>query len=66
MAHIGCPIVGDLRYGNKDLDQKLFSQNNALKRLYLHAYCINFMHPLKNKSITLTAPLPEEFTAFMH
>jgi RluA family pseudouridine synthase len=65
LAHIGCPIVGDVRYGNKDLDQKLFSNKNIFHRLYLHAHRISFKRPPDNKRQTLIAPLPEEFSSFM-
>jgi RluA family pseudouridine synthase len=61
MAHIGCPIVGDVRYGDKQLDKQLFAKTDINKRLYLHAYKVNFVHPIEKKRITLTAPLPEEF-----
>ena len=64
LAHIGCPIVGDVRYGNKELDQKLFANKAVFHRLYLHAHSISFMHPLDNKRLTLIAPLPEEFSSF--
>ena len=61
LAHIGCPIVGDIRYGNQALDQALFAKKGAMRRLYLHAASITFVHPLDNKKLTLTAPLPDEF-----
>jgi len=65
MQHIGCPVVGDVRYGNKELDKDLFTKTGFNKRLYLHAYRVSFMHPLTNKRITLTAPMPEEFLNVM-
>ncbi len=66
MTHIGCPIVGDVRYGDKALDLALFAgRGGAVRRLYLHASSIGFVHPLDNKRLTLSAPLPEEFDGLM-
>jgi len=62
LAHIGCPIVGDVRYGNKDLDSALFSSKGVVRRLYLHAFHISFIHPLDGKRRTLTAALPDAFS----
>jgi RluA family pseudouridine synthase len=63
MAHVGAPIVGDVRYGNPQLDAKL--PRGASKRLYLHAYRISLKHPHTGKPLTIKAPLPGEFTEIM-
>jgi 23S rRNA-/tRNA-specific pseudouridylate synthase len=36
-----------------------------MRRLYLHASSIGFVHPLDNKKLTLSAPLPDEFEELM-
>lgn len=59
MAHVGAPVVGDERYGNQELDNKLLVTHK--KRLYLHAFRLSFMHPVKRKKLTLEAPVPQEF-----
>jgi 23S rRNA pseudouridine955/2504/2580 synthase len=59
MAHVGAPVVGDERYGNQELDNKLLATHK--KRLYLHAFRLSFMHPVKRKKLTLEAPVPQEF-----
>jgi len=62
MAHLEAPVAGDERYGNKQLDDKLFnSKKNLNRRLYLHAHKLSFPHPLTKKSVTITAPVPKEF-----
>ncbi|KMQ52152.1 Ribosomal large subunit pseudouridine synthase C [Chitinispirillum alkaliphilum] len=67
MAHLLAPIVGDVRYGRKDLDQKLFSsRKNLPPRLYLHAHKLSFPHPLNSKKITLKADIPAEFRKIMN
>jgi 23S rRNA-/tRNA-specific pseudouridylate synthase len=40
-------------------------RRNISRRLYLHAHLISFIHPLDNKRLTLTAPVPVEFSSFM-
>ena len=65
LGHIGCPIVGDVRYGDKELDKALFLNRNIFRRLYLHAYMISFVHPLMNKRLTLKATVPDEFSELM-
>jgi RluA family pseudouridine synthase len=65
LAHIGCPIIGDVRYGDKNLDNPVFSVKSVIHRLYLHAERISFIHPIDGKRVTLIAPLPEEFRKIM-
>ena len=50
LAHIGCPIQGDFKYG--------FPKGNNDKSIGLHAREISFMHPIRKERITITAPLP--------
>jgi len=49
------PIVGDKKYGIKDNE----------KRLYLHAYKIEFIHPITQKFVSVPAPIPNEFHKFI-
>jgi RluA family pseudouridine synthase len=65
MAHIDCPVVGDVRYGDPVRDAELFKHSGITKRLYLHAGLISFSHPQTGKKLTLTAPEPEEFARIM-
>jgi len=50
LAAIGCPIVGDLKYGDQ---QKLRNGSIAL-----HAHSITVDHPIKKEPITFEASLP--------
>lgn len=52
MQDLGHPIVGDDKYG--------FTKN-PLKRLGLHASCLEFMHPVTKELITIKAPIPNIF-----
>ena len=50
LAHIGCPIKGDLKYG--------FPRSNPDGSISLHAYSILFDHPVRHEPIRITAPSP--------
>lgn len=51
LAAIGCPIVGDLKYGYPE------AQPDA--SILLHARLLEFTHPVKQTKVSITAPLPE-------
>lgn len=52
MNDLNHPIIGDKKYGAK---------TNPLKRLGLHAYYLEFTHPVTKKSIILETKYPEQF-----
>lgn len=51
----GHPIAGDPKYGHEDFDDEL--KDKGLKRLFLHAASIEFMHPKTEQRIKIEAPL---------
>ena len=59
-AHIGHPIGGDDKYGDRAFNQRL--KPLGLDRLFLHAAHLYFPHPLGGKKIHVEAPLPVELT----
>jgi 23S rRNA pseudouridine955/2504/2580 synthase len=63
LAHLGHPIVGDDKYGDFDLNKTL--QKTGLKRMFLHAASLGFIHPTTGAKMMLVAPLPRELEAFM-
>ena len=54
MASIGNPIFGDLLYGVE-------GKNGKGNGLYLHAFSIQFQHPITGKEVSIHAPLPKKF-----
>ena len=52
LAQIGCPIKGDLKYGAK--------RSNPDGGISLHARHIHFIHPVSQKEIDVTAPVPDD------
>lgn len=58
-AHIGHPVAGDDKYGDKEANKKLSSQF-GLKRLFLHAESMQFAINDGQTPYKLTAPLATE------
>jgi 23S rRNA pseudouridine955/2504/2580 synthase len=63
LAHLGFPIVGDDKYGDFDLNKRLARQ--GLKRMFLHAWKLAFVHPPSGDRLRLEAPVPPELELFM-
>jgi 23S rRNA pseudouridine955/2504/2580 synthase len=57
------PIVGDDKYGDFDLNKRL--QKLAMKRMFLHAWRLQFTHPASDERIELLAELPPELADFV-
>jgi 23S rRNA pseudouridine955/2504/2580 synthase len=53
--HAGHSIAADNRYGDKDFDQR--TQKIGLKRLFLHAHSLAFIHPNTDERVSYKAPL---------
>ncbi len=52
LASIGCPIKGDLKYGDK--------RSNPDGSISLMAHHIEFIHPVSGKLISVDAPVPND------
>jgi 23S rRNA pseudouridine1911/1915/1917 synthase len=52
MSDIGCPIVGDRKYG---------ASADFIRRIRLHACSISFPHPVNGEMITVESPMPKGF-----
>lgn len=50
-SHIGFPLVGDEIYGTK---------SNEISRHALHAYKLQFVHPITNEKMVFVAHLPDD------
>ena len=62
LASQGHPIAGDDKYGNFELNKML--QKQGLKRMYLHAWRLQFNHPATGERMELLAALPPELKKF--
>ncbi|MCX8012523.1 MAG: RluA family pseudouridine synthase, partial [Desulfobacterota bacterium] len=66
LASIHHPVLGDPEYGGRKIiaslpDAELRGLISAVKRQFLHAYVLGFVHPAKEEYMEFTAPFPEEF-----
>lgn len=52
LAHIGCAIRGDLKYG--------YVRSNPNAGINLHAAQVSFIHPVKKEKMVLNASFPDE------
>ncbi len=53
LKHLGCPIQGDILYGKR----------GDFTRHMLHAWKLEFRHPVTGETLSFVAPPPPEFTA---
>lgn len=59
LAHLGTPVLGDDRYGDFSLNRQLKKDVN-LKRLFLHAYSIDFTLEFSTQRYHIEVPLAED------
>lgn len=52
LAHMGCPIKGDLKYGSP--------RSNPDGSISLHSRHVEFVHPVSKENIAIDAPVPND------
>jgi 23S rRNA pseudouridine955/2504/2580 synthase len=62
LAHLGHPVLGDDKYGDFELNKALRKQ--GLKRMFLHAAKLSFVHPATGETLVLSSPLPADLERF--
>ena len=69
LAWLKHPVVGDETYGggrdNTIQDPQLRARVRNLKRQFLHAEKLGFMHPATNEFVKFESPLPAELSHFL-
>ena len=63
LASQGHAIAGDEKYGDFDLNRQL--HKHGLKRMFLHAWRLQFNHPASGERTELLAPLPPDLACFL-
>ncbi|MDF1689970.1 MAG: RluA family pseudouridine synthase [Cycloclasticus sp.] len=61
--HLGHPIAGDERYSSPSQYKQY--RENGLKRLFLHASKLSFIHPFNEERVSFEAPLDAELEKFI-
>ena len=64
LASQGHPIAGDDKYG--DFDWNKILQKQGLKRMFLHAWRLQFSHPATGKRVELKSNLPSELQLYVN
>ncbi len=67
LASIGHPVVGDTLYGAPRPESYLGTATGvaSLERNFLHAFELQFRHPISNRPLSFQQPLPAELTNFL-
>lgn len=67
LADRGHPIVGDSKYGDFALNHGLRKSGPepGLARMFLHAWRLQFHHPVSGEAVPLTAALPPELQQYL-
>jgi len=52
LAEMGCPLVGDRRYG---------ADAKVIRRIRLHAFYLGFTHPVVGRFVEFESPMPQGF-----
>lgn len=59
MQEMGTPIYGDKKYFGEN--PALLAENKKARRLFLHAYALNFIHPVTGKEMKFSTGIPNSF-----
>jgi len=62
-AHIGHPLAGDVKYGDRAFNQQM--REHGLRRMFLHAQRLAFSDPANDKEISITAPLDADLQSVL-
>lgn len=60
MNKISHPLIGDAKYGDKNHDM-MYAKHFGWKKMFLHAYSLEFKHPLTNEELYLKADFPKDW-----
>ncbi|EYC50782.1 ribosomal large subunit pseudouridine synthase C [Hylemonella gracilis str. Niagara R] len=66
LASEGHAIAGDDKYGDFELNRALQKGASPLKRMFLHAWRLQFSHPVSGERIELMSELPPDLTPFLN
>ena len=61
MQEMGTPVLGDKKYFGEN--PTVLAENKKARRLYLHAYALDFIHPITREKMKFTTGIPRGFIA---
>lgn len=63
LAHLGFPLAGDDKYGDFQWNRTLAKE--GLKRMFLHARSMTFLHPMSGEQMAVNAALPADLQSYL-
>ena len=64
LSSLGFPLIGDTLYGGVSSLQRGAKKKRKQQPLMLHAYCVEFIHPVTGVKIVIKTDIPERFSYF--
>ena len=64
-AGIGHPLLLDRMYGDGRFD-RVFTREFGYRRYFLHAFSVDFPHPVTGEKLRIEAAMPRVFAAVLH
>lgn len=64
LKHIAHPIIGDAKHG-RGRHNRYFAEHFGCGRLLLHAQHLRLVHPINGESLSIEAPLDDQFSALL-
>ena len=64
LSSLGFPLIGDTLYGGVSLLQRGAKKKHKQQPLMLHAYRVEFIHPVTGVKIVIKTDIPERFSYF--
>lgn len=62
-CHIGHPIAGDRKYGERDFNEQM--RQAGLRRMFLHASQLRFDHPRSGETVDIRCELPGDLDSVL-
>lgn len=62
-AHLGHPVAGDDKYGDRQANKDFHKL--GLKRMFLHAHSLCFIHPSTGEPLLISAPLDDKLKSVL-
>ncbi len=69
LAHLGYPILGDVKYGDYSANRasaRASAGQIGFKRMFLHAWKLGLTHPVTGVALSVEAGLPDDCQQFIH
>lgn len=64
LSSLGFPLIGDMLYGGVSSLQRGAKKKHKQQPLMLHAYRVEFIHPVTGAKIVIKTDIPERFSYF--